>query len=182
MCRAGGRLFVTILELFALKGKAFEYLGISLVAFRPSEISDPALLDTVTARTLNGLIIYATGWLLDSRGTLLMKSSAKLLFLLSPFLVLEPLAYLNHVSEYSRRFDWLYLALALGITFASHFRQRKNFYYAGLMNTGAALWLIPDHYDWFDRAAWATVVLVIGVVALLAGFGLDVKERRRRVT
>jgi hypothetical protein len=179
---AGVVLFVTILELLALQGKAFEHLGLSMVAFRPLEISDPALLETVTAMTLNGLTIYVSGWLLDNRGTLLMKSAAKLLFVISPFAVLEPLAYLNKVGEYSRRFDWLYLALALGITFASRFRQRKSFYYAGLMNTAAALWFITDHYEWFDQPAWATVVVAVGVAALVAGFSLDLKERRRHVT
>ena len=33
--------------------------------------------------------------------------------------ILEPLAYLGHVGEYSRRFDWLYLVLALSVAFAS---------------------------------------------------------------
>jgi len=105
-----------------------------------------------------------------------------LLLMISPFAILEPLAYLNQVGEYSRRFDWAYLILAWGITFASHFRQRKSFYYAGLLNTGLALWLITDHYDWFDRPGWATVVVAIGLSVLLAGFTLDAKERRLRLT
>ena len=95
---------------------------------------------------------------------------------------MEPLAYLNKVGEYSLRFDWLYLVLALAITFASHFRQRKSFYYAGLINTAVALWFITDHYDWFDRPTCAVAVVAVGVVALVAGFGLDVRERNLRVT
>ena len=179
---AGVAMFVAILELLALNGKAFEHLGLSMTAFHTPEVSDPVLLDTVTAMTLNGLLIYLAAWLLDRRGSALMKGSAALLFFISPFATLEPLAYLNQVGEYPRRFDWLYLGLALAITFASHFRQRKSFYYAGLINTGVAVWLITDHYEWFDRPVWAVVVGGIGLVVLVVGSGLDTLERRRRAT
>jgi serine/threonine protein kinase len=172
-------LFVLILELVALNGKALSYLGISMTAFRATEVSNPTLLETVTAMTLNGVIIYCAAWLLARQGSDLMKSSASLLFTICPFAILEPLAYLNKVGEYSRRFDWLYLALAVGITFAAHFRQRKSFYYAGLINTAVALWFITDHYEWFDRPAWSVAIVATGLTVLLAGFALYSRERKR---
>ncbi|MHC4698339.1 MAG: hypothetical protein ACYTFA_16525 [Planctomycetota bacterium] len=179
---AAAGLFVVILELLALDGKAFEYAGLSMVALSGPDVTYPTLLDTVAAMTLNGLVIYFVGWLLDARGSALMKTSAALMFCISPFAILEPLACLNNVGEYSRRFDWFYLVLALAITFASHFRQRKSFYYAGLINTGIAVWLITDHYEWFDQPTWAVVVVAIALAVLSTGFALDVKERHHRVT
>ncbi len=80
-----------------------------------------------------------------------------------------------------RRYDWFYLALALVITFLSHYRQRKSFYYAGLLNTGTALWFITNHYEWFERPAWAISVLATGVLTLAIGWGLHVRERTRPV-
>ena len=112
----------------------------------------------------------------------LMQSGAWLLFVLSPFAVLEPLAYLSQTDEYARRFDWMYLALALAITILSHHRQRRSFYYAGLLNTGVALWFITSHNEWFDRPVWAVAVIATGLVVLFAGFGLDTSERTRRVS
>ena len=83
-------------------------------------------------------------------------------------------------SEYSTRFGWMYLVLAIGVALASHHRQRRSFYYAGLVNTGVALYLIADRHQWFDRPAWAEVIVAIGLAALAAGFILDARERRRR--
>jgi serine/threonine protein kinase len=173
-------LFVLSLELLALGGKAFAYLGLSMAPFQGSDVSDPVLLDTLAAMTLNGLLIYLAGWLLDRRGTSLMQTSSWLLYVISPFAILQPIAYLNLVDDYSRRFLWLYLVLALAITILSHYRQRKSFYYAGLLNTGTALWLITAEYEWFDRPAWAVVVVLIGLAVLAAGFGLASSERHRR--
>jgi len=79
-----------------------------------------------------------------------------------------------------RRFLWLYLLLALAISFLSYYRQRKSFYYAGLLNTGTSLWFITEEYEWFDRPAWAVAVVVIGLAVLVAGFGLAARERQRR--
>ena len=42
----------------------------------------------------------------------------------------------------------------------SHRRQRKSFYYAGLLNTGVAFWFIADHHHWFDKPWWAIVLVV----------------------
>lgn len=48
---------------------------------------------------------------------------------------------------------------ALAITLLSRQRQRRSFYYAGVINTGAALWLIAEHYEWFDDPLWAISVV-----------------------
>jgi len=184
LCRplylAAAGLFVAIIELVALDGRAMHYLGVSMTPFQAPDVADPVLLDTVTAMTVNGLLIYFAGWLLDSYGTSLMKTSASLLFIISPFAILEPLAYLNSEGGFSPRFDWLYLGLALTMTLLSRFRQRKSFYYAGLINTGVALWLITDRYGWFDRPAWAVGVGAVGLAALAAGALMSMIERQRR--
>jgi lipoprotein signal peptidase len=65
------------------------------------------------------------------------------------------------------------------IALVSHRRQRKSFYYAGLVNSGVAFWMIADHYKWFDKPAWAMMLVVVGLVVLVAGFGLDARERRQ---
>jgi len=83
-------------------------------------------------------------------------------------------------GDYSRRIDWMYLAMALTIAFLSERRQRKSFYYAGLLNTAAALYLIADHRGWFDRPAWGTVLIVVGLTALGAGFLLDRRAAQQR--
>ena len=144
-------------------------------------MSDATLLDTVAALSLNGVAFYVIGSLADSRGTALMKTAAWLLFTVSPFAVLEPLAYLSETAEYSRAFDWAYLGLAITMALLSRQRQRKSFYYAGLINTGVALWLITTHYEWFDKPAWAILLIGVGLAGLLAGFALDWRERRRAV-
>ncbi len=76
--------------------------------------------------------------------------------------------------------QWLYLGLGLGITFLSHHRQRKSFYYAGLLNTGMALLLLANRYEWLDVAGFAMSVVAAGLAALAAGVGWDHLERRRR--
>jgi hypothetical protein len=107
-----------------------------------------------------------------------MKPAAWLLFTVSPFAILQPLARLSWTAEYARSFDWAYLGLAVTIALLSHQRQRKSFYYAGLINTGVALFLITTNYDWFGKQSWAILLVAIGVAALLAGLGLDRRERR----
>jgi serine/threonine protein kinase len=175
---AAAGLLVLVLELLALDGKLFHYLALSMAPFQGPDVSDPLLLDTMTAMTLNGLAIYAVAWLLEQRGTPLLQRTSWLLYLISPFAILYPFSHLVGTGEYSLRYDWLYLALSLAITLSSHFRQRKSFYYAGLLNTGIALWFVTDHHDWFDRPAWAIAVLLTGLAVLGAGLLLHLRERR----
>jgi hypothetical protein len=172
-------LWALTLELIAQNGKAFELVGLSMNAIQGAEVSNPQLLNSLTAMTINGLILYATASALERRGSLLLRGPAGMLFAISPFAILQPIAYLTAVGEYARHFDWLYLCLALAITFLSHYRQRKSFYFAGLLNTGGALWFITSHYEWFDRPAWAAVVIIAGLVALGAGPLMQRAERNQ---
>ena len=91
-----------------------------------------------------------------------MAGAAGLLFAVSPFAVLQPLGYLVRTGEYSLRYDWIYLGLALAIA-CSPSAPAQGFYYAGLLNTGGALFLIADHRHWFDRPLWALAVIVSGL-------------------
>jgi len=178
----GALLLVVILELLALDGRAFAYLGLSMDRFQPAEIADPTLLDTLAAMTLNGLVFYGTGSLVDRFGSEVAHAAARLLFALSPFAVLEPLFYLTESEDYAVGFHWTYLVLALAITFLSHIRQRKSFYYAGIVNTGMALVLIARRYEWFDVPNWSMAIIAAGLLVLLAGVGLDGYERLRKKT
>jgi hypothetical protein len=171
-------MLIAGLELLALDGRLFHYIGVSLRGFQPASVKSPTLIDTVTAMSLNGIAFYLVGAVADRRGTSLMKPAAWLLFSVSPFAVLEPLAYLNETAQYARAFDWLYLGLAIGMALLSHQRQRKSFYYAGIVNTAAALWLVATHYEWFDKPAWAIILVAAGLAGLVAGLGLDARERR----
>ena len=178
--QAAAVVLVIALELLALHGRAFEYLGFSLRGFQAREVSDPLLLDTLAAMTLNGLCFYLIADTLERRGTELQANAARLLFVIAPFALLQPLSYLVRTAEYSPRWDWLFLAAALTIAVLSHRRQRRAFYYAGVINTGAALLLIADRRDWFDRPAWAITVIAVGLGTLGAGFALDRRQRLRR--
>ncbi len=177
---AAAVLLIVTLELLALDGRLFYFVTGMTPAFQAGSVSDATLLDTVAALSLNGVAFYLVGAFADVRGTALMRPAAWLLFTVSPFAILEPLAYLNETKEYARTFDWAYLGLALTMALLSHQRQRKSFYYAGLINTGVALWFITDHYEWFDEPAWAMLLIGVGLAGLLAGFGLDRRERRRK--
>jgi len=176
----GAGLFVVTIELLALDGRMFHYLGVSLIPLQPAGVQDPLLMDTLVALSLNGVAIYCTAWLLERFGLPLLRGPARLLFAIAPFTTLEPLAWLCKTGEYSARFHWLFLALALLTVFLSRFRQRKSFYYAGLSNTAAALLLVTDRYDWYDRPVWAMVIVGVSLLVLVLGFGLDTGERRRR--
>jgi Protein kinase domain len=175
--RGAALLLIVLMELLALDGRMFHYLGISLQPWQSPKVADPRLLDTIAAMTLNGLCLYLVAGVLRRRGSELMAGAGGLLFAVSPFAVLQPLAYLVRTGEYSLRYDWIYLALAFAVTLLSQQRQRKSFYYAGLLNTGAALYLIADHRHWFDRPMWGTALVAIGLLTLLAGFGLDRRSR-----
>jgi hypothetical protein len=92
--RGAGLLLIVLLELLALDGRMFHYLGVSLQAWQSPSVSNPHLLDTVAAMTLNGLCFYGIAAGLRLRGTELMAGAAGLLFAVSPFAVLQPLALL----------------------------------------------------------------------------------------
>ncbi len=171
-------VIVAALDLLALDGRTFHYLGLSMQPFQSGSVSQPMLLDTLTALTVNGVAFYVGASVIDRFGSEPMKVAAWLLFTISPFSMLEPLGYASETAQYSRNFDWLYLGLALAIVLASHQRQRKSFYYAGLLNTGIGLYLIADHQEWFDKPLWAIALIACGLVALAAGFALDAGRRR----
>ena len=175
----GALIYVAGLELVALDGQALRHLGVTFSRWQPPGVTSETLLDTVAAMTGAGLVLYATAWLLEYRGTPLMRQPSDLLYTLSPFATLEPLAHLGDVGEYSRGFDWAYLLLALSIAFSSRFRQRRSFFYAGITNTAFALYLITDHYEWLDHPDWGGVVLLAGVAALVVGLTLERLARRR---
>jgi len=101
------------------------------------------------------------------------------LFVIAPFSMLEPLASLSAEGHYDERFDWFYLGLAVGIAMLSRQRQRKSFYYAGLINSGLALYLIAVRQEWFDKLAWGTSIVAVGLAALVGGFLLEARRRRR---
>jgi serine/threonine protein kinase len=178
--RGAALLLIILLELLALNGRLFHYVGLSLQAWQPATVTDPSLLDTIAAMTLNGFCFYAVAAVLRRRGTALMAGAAGLLFAVSPFAVLQPLAFLARTGEYSFRLDWLYLTMALAVTLLSERRQRKSFYYAGLLNTGAALFLIAHHRHWFDRPSWGIMLIAFGLAALATGFVLDRLSRAGR--
>ena len=173
-------LLIAVLELLALDGRMFQLLGISLQAFQSADVTSRTLIDTLAAMTLSGLTFYGAGSAIERRGSDLQGVAARLLFTISPFAVLQPLGFLVRTGEYSLRYDWIYLLLALATALASQMRQRRAFYYAGVLNTGGALFLIADRRQWFDRPSWAIAVIVAGLAALALGFILDRRSRHRR--
>jgi len=171
---------LVVLDLLALDGEMFRYLGLSLVRLQPDNVTNEYLMDTVVALTLNGMVLYGTAGLIEGRGSDVMASAGHVLFVLAPFLMLQPLAYLVEMGEYAQRFDWFYLLVAIGIALLSRRRQRRSFYYAGILNTGLALFLIADHNDWFDKPRWAMAVVASGLAALLIGYVLDARRHHQR--
>ncbi len=177
MFTAAVLVLIGSLELLALNGKAFEYLHFSLRPFQPGKVGDPLLLDTLAAMSLNGMIFYLSGLALERFGSEAMRPAGFVLFTVSPFAVLEPVGYLAKTGEYSFLFDWCYLALALAAAILSHQRQRRSFYYAGVLNASVALWIVADHRHWFDKPWWAIALIVAGLAVLAAGFLLSARER-----
>jgi len=177
LCVAAGLSLVTVLDLLALNGRMFEYLHVSLRSIQPND-DHPLLLDSLTALTMNGALFYLTASAIERFGSAAAAPAALLLFAIAPFSMLEPLAYLSETAEYSVRFDWLYLMLAVAIALLSHQRQRKSFYYAGLVNTGVALYLIALRQHWYDKPSWAVALVTTGLVTLIGGFLLDARQRR----
>ncbi len=170
---------VAVLDLLALDGRTLRYLGLSMQALQSPNVSSLTLLDTLTALTVNGGLFYALASMIDRHGSERMNVAAWLLFTVTPFSILEPLGYLSKTNEYSSKFDWLYLGMALAIAVVSHVPQRKSFYYAGLLNTGIALYLIAEHRNWFGKPLWAVAVIVCGLLMLVAGFEIDRRQRYR---
>jgi hypothetical protein len=171
---------ILVLELLALKGRAFHSLGISPQGFQAAAVSDTLLLDTLAAMTLNGACFYLIADALHRRGTELQAAAAGLLFTIAPFALLQPLSFLVRTGEYSPRFDWIFLGVAVTIAILSPRRQRRAFYYAGMLDMGAALFFIADHRQWFDKPIWAMLVIAAGLATLAAGFVLDRRQRLRR--
>jgi len=177
---ASAMVLIASLELLAQNGKAFEvYVPFSLRSYQPVTVDDQTLLDTLAAMSLNGIVFYLTGLALERFGSEAMRPAGLLLFIVSPFAVLEPIGYLTKTGQYWQAYDWWYLALALTAAFLSHQRQRRSFYYAGVLNASVALWLIADHRKWFDKPNWAMALIVVGLAVLAAGFLLSSKERAR---
>ncbi|HSK08593.1 MAG TPA: hypothetical protein VK911_03390, partial [Vicinamibacterales bacterium] len=176
---AAALVLVASLELLALDGRLFnDYLGFSLRYFQSPTVADPVLLDTLAAMTIIGISFYLAGLAAERYGPEGARPAAALLFVVSPFAVLEPLGYLSKTAEYSLGWDWCYLALALSMAILSHQRQRRAFYYAGVLNSGVALYLIADHREWFDQPWWAMTLVGVGLAVLLAGYALAARERR----
>jgi hypothetical protein len=177
----GAVLFAILLELIALDGRALHYLGgFSLAPWQSAHVSQPHLLDTVAVMTMNGVLFYAIGAALVRRGSDQAQTTAPFFFAISPFALLHPLGYLVRSGEYAPRIDWLYAASATAIILLSQRRQRRSFYYAGMLNLGMALYLIALHRQWFERPAWAMAIIAAGLAALGTGFALDRAARRHR--
>ncbi len=177
MFTAAVLVLIGSLELLALNGKAFEYLHFSLRPFQPGKVDDPLLLDTLAAMTVNGMIFYLSGLALERFGSETMRPASLVLFIVSPFAVLEPIGYLTKTGQYSLLFDWSYLALALSAAILSHQRQRRSFYYAGVLNASVALWFVADHRHWLERPRWGIALILTGLAVLAAGFWLSSRER-----
>ncbi len=173
-------LFVCVVELMALDGRALQQLGgFSLAPWQSPQVTNPNLLDTVAVMTFNGAVFYALGSAIVRRGSSQSYAAAQLLFAIAPFALLHPLGYLVRTGEYSPRIDWLYAGCAMTIMLLSQRRQRRSFYYAGMLNLGIALYLIALHREWFERPGWAVAVIAAGLAALAVGFALDRVERHR---
>lgn len=172
-------LLVVVLELLALKGRALAYLGLTLKPLQPPDVSDPLLLDTIVAMTINGAAFYGVAAALDRRQSDPVRMAARLLFTIAPFALLKPLGYLVGTAEYSPRIDWLYAIFAGVIILLSQPRQRRSFYYAGLLNLGIAQYFIASRRGWFDNPSWAIAIIAAGLAALAGGLYL---YRRERVT
>jgi serine/threonine protein kinase len=177
---AGALMLVVALDLLAANGRMFERFGISVAPLQPANVLTEAVLPTVLALSLNGAIFYIVAAVLSRRTWTYLDGAAQLLFVIAPFSILEPLAYLGGLHAYKPHFDWLYLTLAVAIAIMSHFRQRKSFYYAGLINTGLALYLIAGRYGWDEKRPWSIALVLIGLAGLLTGFWFDTRRRKVR--
>ena len=98
-------LLIAALELLALHGRAFHYLGFSLAALHERQVSDPVLLDTLAAMTMNGVVYLA--W---RRSTRVRLDRAQILSQCRAVRAAAPARVSGPTNEYSLRFDWLYAA------------------------------------------------------------------------
>ena len=174
---AGALMLVLALDLLAQKGRMFQHLGIR--SLDPDHLDD-TLLPTVIALSANGAIFYAVAASLARRSWSYVEPAAHFLFIIAPYSILEPLAYLAGDGSYSERYTWSYLMLAVGIALLSQFRQRKSFYYAGILNAGLALYFIALRRHWYDKPSWAIGLVLIGLAGLVIGFMIDARRRRIR--
>ena len=165
------------LEAIALDGRAMAWLGVSLQPLMAGSEGDPVTLDTTVTMAINGMVFYGIGRAAERTGLPAMSTAAWLLCSAAPFAILEPGALLSASGDYPVRFTWAYLVFAVGIALLSRLRQRKAFYYAGLINTIVALFFLTRDHEWWDRPAWAVVVLTIGLALLFAGYGLHRREQ-----
>ncbi len=97
------------------------------------------LIDTLAAMTLNGLAFYAVAATIDRRGSPLQASRRGCSSRFRPSPCSSRWATSFAPASTRLRYDWIYLVLAITIALASQTRQRRAFYYAGVLNTGAAL-------------------------------------------
>jgi serine/threonine protein kinase len=170
-------VFAFAVEFVALDGQAMARLGLTLAPLVSGSEGDPVALDTAFAMALNGLLFYGLGRLAESVRVNSLSTTSWLLVNAAPFAILQPVAALASSGDYPLRFTWLYLALAFGVTLLSYARQRKAFYYAGLLNTVLALYFLTRDYGWWDRADWALVLLGVAAVLLVAGWALHRREQ-----
>jgi hypothetical protein len=171
---------VVALDLLALNGRAMYYLGLPLRDLQGPGVKTPHLIDTLGALTLNGAAFYGVAALVSRYGTGRMLSAERMLFTIAPFSTIQPLGYLCKTGNYSHKFDWVYLSVAVAFVFLAYGRQRLGFYYAGLLNSGVALVVIAIHRKWYDRPLWAVAIIAVGLVALVIGYLLDQKRQPSR--
>lgn len=88
-------VFVGVLDLLALNGRTFHYLGLSMQSLQSAAVSNKVLIDTLAALALNGIVFYLVGSGLDRSRPDATKLAAWLLLTISPFSMLEPLGYLS---------------------------------------------------------------------------------------
>jgi hypothetical protein len=176
---AGALMLILALDLLAVKGKMFEHLGISVVPLQNAEVKGTDLeLPAWLALSLNGAMFYVVATSLERYGSFAMAAAAQFLFVIAPFSILEPLAEISGWELSVARFDWLYLSMAVLVAMISRWRQRKSFYYAGLLNAGLALFFIADHRDWYSKLWWGRTLIIIGLAGLVAGFVFATRRQR----
>jgi hypothetical protein len=165
---------VVVLDFLAVKGQTLHYVGMHL---EPLTSESHPTLDATAAFVMNGILFYLIASAVERLGSEQTATSQSLLFAITPFSILEPLAYLSGTKDYSATFNWVYLGMAVTIALLSHARQRRSFYYAGVLNSGSALLLIAARYEWYDDPYWGTVIVILGLGTLILGYLLDSKQR-----